>query len=54
MFQKGGPSVFRPLTLCLFDSLSLNVGFVYSLCIVFASNYTFRNVRNISAMQGLM
>ena len=35
MFQKGGPFVFRPQSLCLFDSLPLNVGFsvqfVYSL-----------------------
>ena len=63
MFQKGGPFVFRPLSLCLFVSLSLclfvslslcfsscNVGFVYSLCIVCTSNYTFRNAREISEM----
>ena len=60
MFQKGGPFVFRlsSFALCLFVSLSLclsscNVGFVYSLCIVCASNYTFRNARKISEMYGL-
>ena len=46
--------LFVPLSLCLFDSLSLNVGFVYSLCIVFGANYTFRNARKVSGMQGWM
>ena len=32
---------------------SLNVGFVYSLCIVWSANYTFCNAREISEMQGL-
>ena len=41
------------LTLCLFDSLSLNVGFVYSLCIVQSTNYAFRNAREVRKMQGL-
>ena len=41
------------LSLSLFDSLTLNVGFVYSLCRVRSTNYTFRNTRRISEMQGL-
>ena len=38
------------LTLSLFDSLTLNVGFVYSLCRVRSTNYTLRNAREISEM----
>ena len=61
MFQKGGPFVFRPYSLCLlvsltlslFDSLTLNVGFVYSLGIVRSTNYTLRNAREIREMYGL-
>ena len=43
-------SLFVSLTLCL---SSCNVGFVYSLCIVWSTNYTHRKTRNISKMQSL-
>ena len=44
-------SLCRVLNAVLSGSVySLNVGFVYSLCIVCASNYTFRNARKISEM----
>ena len=53
MFQKRRSFRLSPLvslSLWLFVSLTLNVGFVYSLCIVCASNYTFRNARQIREM----
>ena len=39
------------LSLSLFDSLTLNVGFVYSLCRVRSTNYTLGNAQEISGMQ---
>ena len=59
MSQKGGPFV-----LCLFDSLTLCLfvsqcrvavySLMYSLCIVCAANYTFRNARIISKIKSKM
>ena len=41
------------LSFSLLVSLTLNVGFVYSLCRVRSTNYTLRNARKISEMHGL-